>query len=141
MTADSKVSMVWSRFFGVNELLPSCSFCVILRLYSDNPKCALSLIRLVNVFRSLLNVASLYLGGRGQKFKFLPSKLKTCKENECLLMFITRPFGSSLNLSASRSFFVVLRKHLLCLLEVLVCPLPYLDGGLDSFLEMTLLFL
>ena len=56
-------------------------------------------------------------------------------------MFIPRPFGSSLNLRASRSFFVVFRKHFLCLLEVLECPLPYLDGGLDSFLEMLLLFL
>ena len=93
-TADSKVTIVLSTFCGVNEVFRSFNFCNIVGLYSENPKCALSLIRLKNALRSLLKTVVLYLGGLGQKFKPLSNKLNTSTGNLCLLKFTMRPFGS-----------------------------------------------
>ena len=142
MTADSNVSIVLSTFFGVNELFLSFNCCKIVGLYSEFPKCALSLIRLKKALRSSSSAVVLNLGGRGQKFKPLSNKLNTCKEKVCLLKFIIRPFGSFLNLQASRSFFVVERKLLACLLVGLGSPRPCcLFGGLIGFLGVFSLFL
>ena len=142
MTTDSNVSMVLSTFFGVNELFFCFNCCKIVGLYSEIPKCALSLIRLKKALRSSPNAVVLNLGGRGQKFKPLTNKLNTSKEKVCLLKFIIRPFGSFLNLQVSRSFFAVERKLLACLLVGLGSPRPCcLFGSWNGFLGVSSLFL
>ena len=93
-TADSKVTIASSTFCGVSEVFHSFTFRNIVGLYSENPKCALSLIRVKNALRSLSKTVVLYLGGLGQKFKPLSNKLNTSKGNLCLLKFTMRPFGS-----------------------------------------------
>ena len=110
----------------------SCSFVVFDKLIYKKKK----------TLTSSSNAVVLNLGGRGQKFKPLSNKLNTCKEKVCLLKFIIRPFGSFLNLQASRSFYVVERKLLACLLVGLGSPRPCcLFGGWIGFLGVSSLFL
>ena len=52
----------------------------MVELYSQIPKCALSLIRLTKARRSLSNAVALYPGGLGQKFELLSNKLMTLQE-------------------------------------------------------------